>query len=41
MHLAARDDKLDVKIWTVVHEVFQDALELDQRKWVGSKVIAG
>ena len=42
MHLAAHiDDNLDVKIWTVVHEVFQDALELDPEEVeFGSKVIA-
>ena len=42
MHLAAHiDDNLDAKIWTVVHEVFQDALELDPEEVeFGSKVIA-
>lgn len=42
MHLAAHiDDNLDATIWTVVHEVFQDALELDPEEVeFGSKVIA-
>ena len=42
MHLAAHiDDNLDAKIWTVVHEVFQDALELDPEEVeFGSKVIS-
>jgi acyl carrier protein len=42
MHLAAHvDDNLDSKIWTVVHEVFQDALELDPDEVeFSSKVIA-
>ena len=42
MHLAAHiDDNLDAKIWTVVHEVFQDALELDPEEVeFDSKVIA-
>ena len=41
MHLAAHiDDNLDAKIWTVVHEVFQDALELDPEEVeFSSKVI--
>ena len=42
MHLAAHiEDNLDAKIWTVVHEVFQDALELDPEEVeFDSKVIA-
>ena len=42
MHLAAHiDDNLDAKVWTVVHEVFQDALELDPEEVeFSSKVIS-
>ena len=42
MHLAAHiDDNLDATIWTVVHEVFQDALELDPEEVeFSSKVIS-
>ncbi len=29
MSIAAREDECDEQIWTVVHQVFQDALELD------------
>lgn len=42
MHLAAHvDDNLDAKVWTVVHEVFQEALELDPEEVeFSSKVIS-
>ncbi len=42
MQLAAHEnDNLDLKIWTTVHEVFQDALELDEDEVAfSSKVIA-
>lgn len=42
MHLAAHvDDNVDAHIWSVVHEVFQDALELDPEEVeFSSKVIA-
>lgn len=42
MHLAAHiEDGLDEKIWNVVHEVFQDALELDPEEVeFSSKVIS-
>lgn len=42
MHLAAHiEDSLDEKIWNVVHEVFQDALELDPEEVeFSSKVIS-
>lgn len=42
MQLAAHEnDNLDLKIWATVHEVFQDALELDEDEvQFSSKVIA-